>query len=92
MMIESAKKISTYKLHGVKIHSLCLLKNTKLARIYVDSPFPILEKDEYILVLDHEPNSNAHRELLEKFRKRMELEHPHVQYEIINYNRCIKKL
>ena len=51
-----------------------------------------LEKDEYILVLDHEPNSNAHRELLEKFRKRMELEHPHVQYEIINYNRCIKKL
>ena len=51
-----------------------------------------LEKEEYILVLDHEPNANAHRELLEKFRKRMELEHPHVQYEIVNYDRCIKKL
>lgn len=51
-----------------------------------------LEKGETLLVLDHEPNTNAHRELLERFRRRMELEHPHVQYEIVNYDRCIKKL
>lgn len=51
MMIESAQKLSSYKLHGVKIHSLCLLKNTKLEKIYNESPFHILEKHEYLEIL-----------------------------------------
>lgn len=66
MMIESAKKISMYKLHGVKIHSLCLLKNTKLAKIYVDSPFHILEKDEYIEIMKEQIRYFAPEVIIER--------------------------
>ncbi len=51
MMIETARKIATLPLHGVKIHSLCLLKNTVLEEMYNKQPFHILEKDEYIEIM-----------------------------------------
>ena len=48
MMLETIKHLNTLNIDGIKIHMLHIIKNTKLAKIYEDSPFHVLTKDEYV--------------------------------------------
>ncbi len=48
MMIETVKHVNNLPIDGIKIHMLCVLKNTKLEDYYSSNPFHILTKEEYI--------------------------------------------
>jgi radical SAM protein, TIGR01212 family len=48
MMLETAKVLGTLDIQAIKIHSLFILKDTKLHEIYQNKPFKILKRDEYI--------------------------------------------
>lgn len=48
MMIETVKYLNNLSIDGLKIHMLYITKNTKLAEIYLEKPFHILSKEEYI--------------------------------------------
>lgn len=48
MMVETIKHLNNLQIDGIKIHMLCILKNTKLADIYLNENFHILTKEEYI--------------------------------------------
>ncbi len=48
MMIQSAKAIGSLTIHGIKIHSLNVLKDTKLAKLYVEGAFKLQSQQEYI--------------------------------------------
>ena len=47
-MLETVKYINKLDIQGVKIHSLLVLKNTKLARLYSEENFKILSLEEYV--------------------------------------------
>ncbi len=47
-MIKTVQYLNNLKIDGIKIHMLHILKNTKLAQMYEEKPFPILSKEEYI--------------------------------------------
>ena len=47
-MIETAKYVNSLAPFGIKIHMLHVIKNTKLGDMYLENPFHILTKDEYI--------------------------------------------
>ena len=76
MMLETVKYLNTLNIHGIKIHSLFILKNTKLAEMFLNNEFDILSMDEYIditveqlaLIRDdiviHRINGDAPRDLL----------------------------
>lgn len=52
-MIETAKTLANMRVDGVKIHDLCVMKNTKLAQMYEEQKIKLLEEDEYVsLVCD----------------------------------------
>lgn len=51
MMVETAKHLNDIGVDGVKIHMLSVLKNTVLEKMYLDKPFPILSKEEYVKVV-----------------------------------------
>ena len=52
-MLETAKTLAEMGVDGVKIHDLCIMKNTKLAQIYKEQEIKLLEEDEYVsLVCD----------------------------------------
>ena len=51
MMITSAKTIGQLPIHAVKIHMLYLMENTVLAKEYLEHPFPLLSKEDYIDVV-----------------------------------------
>ena len=48
MMLETAKEVGKLDIQGLKIHNLFILKHTKLYSMYLENPFPILTRDEYI--------------------------------------------
>lgn len=48
MMLETVKYLNDLKIDGIKIHMLSILKNTELEKIYNDTHFHVLTKDEYI--------------------------------------------
>ena len=48
MMIETAKHLNNLNVDAIKIHMLHIIKNTKLEKLYNDTNFHILTKDEYI--------------------------------------------
>ncbi len=48
MMVETAKYLNNFKLSGIKIHMLSVLKNTPLEIYYNINKFPLLSKDEYV--------------------------------------------
>ncbi len=48
MMIQTVKYLNELEIDGIKIHMLCVLKNTPLEKLYKIKPFPILSKDEYV--------------------------------------------
>ena len=47
-MLETIKFINTLDIQGVKIHSLLVLRNTALARLYEKEHFKILSLEEYV--------------------------------------------
>ena len=47
-MINTAKFLNNLNIDAIKIHMLSILKGTKLAEIYINEPFHVLTKDEYI--------------------------------------------
>ncbi len=52
-MLKTVKFLNNLNIYGIKIHMLSVTKNTKLAKIYEESPFHLLTKDEYIdIVVD----------------------------------------
>lgn len=51
MMINSARTIGQLPIHAVKIHMLYLMENTVLAKEYLEHPFPLLSKEDYIDVI-----------------------------------------
>ncbi len=48
MMLKTVKYLNTLNIQGIKIHSLFVLKNTKLADMYLNKEFSMLEMNEYI--------------------------------------------
>lgn len=48
MMLESAKFLNTLDIQGVKFHTLMVLKDTPLEKLYNKGDIKILSKDEYI--------------------------------------------
>lgn len=47
-MINNIKYLNQYPIKGIKIHSLLIIKNTKLALDYLKEPFKILTLNEYV--------------------------------------------
>ncbi len=48
MMLETARFLAAQPIHGVKIHSLYVTKETELEKIYLAGGFSCMERDEYI--------------------------------------------
>ena len=51
MMIETVKYLSKLDIQGIKIHALSILKDTKLEKMYNETHFKILSREEYISVV-----------------------------------------
>lgn len=76
MMLDTVKYLNNLNIHGIKIHSLFILKNTKLAEMFLNNEFNILTMDEYVdttveqlaIIRDdiviHRINGDAPRDLL----------------------------
>ena len=76
MMLDTVKYLNNLDIHGIKIHSLFILKNTKLAEMFLNKEFNILTMDEYVditteqlaIIRDdiviHRINGDAPRDLL----------------------------
>ena len=47
-MLKTAQFVNELKIDGIKIHMLHILKDTPLAKMYEETHFPILTKEEYI--------------------------------------------
>lgn len=47
-MLETAKVLGDLVVNGVKIHLLCVLNNTRLAKLYFQGKIPMMEEDEYV--------------------------------------------
>ncbi|MBQ6817443.1 MAG: TIGR01212 family radical SAM protein, partial [Bacilli bacterium] len=47
-MLETIKFVNKLNIHGIKIHMLHILKNTKLEKLYEKEKFKVLTKEEYI--------------------------------------------
>lgn len=45
--IEAAKRVNALGVHGVKIHQLMILKDTTLAKVYAEKPWPLYSLEEY---------------------------------------------
>ncbi len=53
MMMETAKTVGQLDIQGLKIHNLYMLKDTKLYHMYLNHPFDMLNREDYIsLVVD----------------------------------------
>ena len=76
MMLDTVKYLNNLNIHGIKIHSLFILKNTKLAEMFLNNEVNILTMDEYVdttveqlaIIRDdiviHRINGDAPRDLL----------------------------
>lgn len=51
MMLENIRFLNKLDIDGIKIHNLFIVKNTPLATIYLNKPFSLLTKEEYIDLL-----------------------------------------
>lgn len=65
-MLETAQKLAELKIDGIKIHMLCALKNTRLAKMYENNEIDFMSEEEYVnLVCDFlellPPETTIHR-------------------------------
>lgn len=51
MMIDTVKFINKLDIQGVKIHMLHIVRDTDLAKMYIDKPFHVLTRDEYVNIV-----------------------------------------
>lgn len=51
MMLENINFLNKLDIDGIKIHNLFIVKNTPLASMYLEKPFKLLTKEEYINIL-----------------------------------------
>ena len=47
-MLATAKKLGELKVDGVKLHQLCVLENTQLAKLYKQGSISLLEQETYV--------------------------------------------
>jgi len=47
-MLDTAKALADLGIDGVKLHSLCILKNSKLEPLYNNGEWKVLDEDEYV--------------------------------------------
>lgn len=47
-MLNTIDFINSLDIQGIKIHSLCILKNTKMGDDYLKKPWPLLSLEEYV--------------------------------------------
>ena len=76
MMLETINYLNKFKIQGIKIHSLFVLKNTKLGEMFDNNQFKILSMEQYIDItveqlafirddiVIHRINGDAPRDLL----------------------------
>lgn len=48
MMLDTIRHVNSLDIQGIKIHMLHIIKDTELSKMYDDSPFHILTRDEYV--------------------------------------------
>jgi len=48
MMLDTVRHLNTLDIQGIKIHLLHIMKNTTLGNMYINNPFHILTRDEYV--------------------------------------------
>ncbi len=73
-MLQTAQRLSDLKIDGIKIHMLCALRNTKLAKMYENKEIDFMSEDEYAsLVCDFleilPPQTTIHRLAGNGYRK-----------------------
>jgi hypothetical protein len=51
MMIDTVKFINNLDIQGVKIHMLHIVRDTDLAKMYMENPFHVLTRDEYVNIV-----------------------------------------
>ena len=52
-MLATAAEMNRVGIDSIKLHNLLVIRKTRLARMYLEQPFPLFEYDEYIeLVCD----------------------------------------
>ena len=49
-MVNTIEFINKLDIQGIKIHSLCILKNTKMGDDYLKKPWPLLSLEEYVRI------------------------------------------
>lgn len=49
-MLNTIEFINKLDIQGIKIHSLCILKNTKMGDDYLKKPWPLLSLEEYVRI------------------------------------------
>ncbi|MBS1477187.1 MAG: TIGR01212 family radical SAM protein, partial [Acholeplasmatales bacterium] len=49
-MLNTIEFINKLDIQGIKIHSLCILKNTKMGDDYIKKPWPLLSLEEYVKI------------------------------------------
>ena len=49
-MLNTIEFINKLDIQGIKIHSLCILKNTKMGDDYLKNPWPLLSLEEYVKI------------------------------------------
>ena len=54
MMLETSKFLNHLPINGVKIHSLFILKNTILGKMYEEKNFPVLTLEEYVEIVSEQ--------------------------------------
>lgn len=65
-MLNTIRFLNPLNISGIKIHSLCVLKNTKMGEDYLKNPFKILTLEEYVDIVVKQisimnPNFIIHR-------------------------------
>ncbi len=65
-MLETIKYLNNLGIDGIKFHMLYIEHGTKLAQMYLEKPFKLLTRQEYIQILSHQiqilnPNIVVHR-------------------------------
>lgn len=50
-ILETAQKLAELKVDGVKIHMLCALKDTKLAKLYENKEIDFMSEEEYVNIV-----------------------------------------
>ncbi len=51
MMLDTIKYVNNLQISGIKIHMLHIMNDTVLSKMYLNEPFHILTKDEYIDII-----------------------------------------